>query len=139
MKFKSRILIVFIILFIGTKGFTQDNLKNVEATSLNYKDKRYGIKDLNLLIYPSIKKVRDNLLSQSKSKKCKVYIKLKIKPSLKMLTKEKIQSDCKFQEQFDYKYFILNDLNIYVTSIDSNEEFVEMTIPIHIYKDNSPN
>lgn len=133
MKLRSRELIIFIIiLLISIKGFAQDNLKSVEATTLNYQDKKYGIDDLNLLIYPSIKKVRDTLLSQSKSKKCKVYIKLKILTDSKIITKEKILSDCKFEEHFDYKYFMNNDLNIYVTSIDTDEEFIEMTIPIHI-------
>lgn len=135
MKLKNKELIMFVFtLFICVKSFTQHNLKNVEANILNYKNKNYGVNDLNLLIYPSIKEVRDTLLSQNKSNKCKVYVKLKIISDSKMIIKKDIISDCKFEELFDYKSYLKNNLNIYIFSIDTNEESIEMTIPIHIYK-----
>lgn len=131
-----RKIISVIILSIVTKGFAQEKIQNVEATTLNYKDKKYGVEDLNLLMYPTIDKLKDTLLNYSESKKCKVYIKLKIDSDSNSITKEDVVSDCRFEKNFDFEQYIRNNFNIHVLSIRTEEKFIKMTVPIYIYSGN---
>ncbi|MHA7842502.1 MAG: hypothetical protein ACX93I_04225 [Winogradskyella sp.] len=73
---KKKLLILAILINISLSA---QEITKVESSIIEFSDKKYGIDNLKLLVYPSIDKIVESLVNQTYSNKCKIWYKLKVK------------------------------------------------------------
>ncbi len=121
-------------MFIISFHLSAQKATKVDSSILEFSDKKYGIENLKLLIYPSIEKIVDTVSRQTISDKCKIYFKLKINKNLKSIIKDTVASTCKFNKQSVLEKQLKRLANFYIVESDLDEIVTVLTIPILINK-----